>query len=463
MTDLLAPLAFLQPAAMPVPRDLPLPLPLPELWLKVMIVPVFLLHILFVNLTVGAAIFTVIFEYAGFRDSRYDRLALAVCRSITINKSLAVVLGIAPLLIINLLYTTQFYAANALTGHAWVLLIPLISLAFLLSYLHQYSWASWTGRRKARHWLTGLSSAALFLAIPLIFLSNVNLMLLPETWSQASGFFRSLQFGNVFPRYLHFLGASITLTALYLAWSLGRRAPDDEAISGFAPSELIRKFYTWALALTALQLFFGPLLLLTLDWSHVSPLLLLLLCLALLFVIPAVWLLAREVRQPVPSLGWRYPLVLASLAATVLGMGTIRHLYRENAVAQHREKVAERTAEFASIEGGTQMRLRAGLGVGESSLGPRSGETVFKQICGSCHDPTEQTNAPSLKEIQSIYKDNPDGIIKWAKAPGKKRAQFQAMPSMAHLEEEELRRVAQYMLRLGVSAPPKTPSANTTD
>ena len=62
-----------------------------------------------------------------------DRLARIVCETITINKSLAVVLGIAPLLILNLLYTAQFYAANALTGHAWVLLI--LGLVALLEFL----------------------------------------------------------------------------------------------------------------------------------------------------------------------------------------------------------------------------------------------------------------------------------------------------------------------------------------
>ena len=129
-------------ASQPVPRDLPLPLPLPEIALQLLVVPVFLLHILFVNLTVGAALFSVIFEYIGLTKPRFDKLALVISRTITVNKSLAVVLGIAPLLMLNLLYTSQFYAANALTGHAWVMLIPLITIAFLLSSLHQYTWSS---------------------------------------------------------------------------------------------------------------------------------------------------------------------------------------------------------------------------------------------------------------------------------------------------------------------------------
>lgn len=439
----------------PVPRDLPLPLPVPESLLQSLVVPVFLLHILFVNLTVGASLLTILFEYLGLTRPRYDRLARVVCESITINKSLAVVLGIAPLLMLNLLYTAQFYAANALTGHAWVMLIPLVTTAFLLSYLHQYTWDRWRARRKARHLLTGGAAALLFLFIPLIFLSNVNLMLLPEHWSETPGFFASLQFGNVFPRYLHFLAASLALTALYLAGRLGWRTyPVEERLPGFRRSELVRLFYGWAFFVTAAQLAFGPLLLFTLNWSHVTGQLLAVIAAALLCVAPALYLLGRELRAGEPRIGARYAVIAASLSVTILGMGVGRHLYREAAVAPQRALIAQRTVEFAGIEMATQMRLRAGLGAGESTIGPRSGKAVYDQICSNCHQPREAANAPALTEIYSLYHANPGGIVTWAKAPGKKRPQYTAMPSMAHLEEEELRRVAAYMLQLGAPVKP---------
>jgi cytochrome c len=434
-------------ASQPVPRDLPLPLPLPEIALQLLVVPVFLLHILFVNLTVGAALFSVIFEYIGLTRPRFDKLALVISRTITVNKSLAVVLGIAPLLMLNLLYTSQFYAANALTGHAWVMLIPLITIAFLLSYLHQYTWSSWSGRAKVRHLLVGAASGALFLFIPLIFLSNVNLMLLPERWAQTSGLFSSLQFGNVFPRYFHFLGASLALTGLFLAGRLGWRSfPVETELPGFSRAELIRLFYGWVFYVTSAQFLFGPLLLLTLDWTHVNGSLLLVLCAALALAAPAIWLLARELRASQPGIGPRYAVIAGCLSLTILGMGAGRHLYREAALSKQRQLIADRTVEFTGIEMATHMRLRAGLGAGESVLGPRSGKTVYDQVCSNCHQLNEAANAPSLVEIHRLYHGNPGGIVTWAKAPGKKRAQYTAMPSMGHLDAEELTRVADYML-----------------
>jgi len=435
---------------LPVPRDLPLPLPVPEIFLQILVVPSFLVHILFVNLTVGAALLAVVFEVVGLTQPRYDALARLICRTITVNKSVAVVLGIAPLLMLNLLYTPQIYAANALTGHAWILLIPLVTTAFLLSYLHQYTWASWAGRRKAAHVLVGLATALCFLSIPLIFLSNVNLMLLPEYWSRTSGFFSSLQFGNVFPRYFHFLAASLAVTALTLAGLLGRRGSRlEERLPGVERGEVIRLFYGITFGVSATQIVLGPLLLLTLDWSAVRAPLIGVLALALTAALPAFWLLAEAIRRPRPELGGRYAAIVLSLSLTVVGMGLGRHLYRESALAPQRALIEERTAEFHAIESGTQMRLRAGLGAGETALGPRSGKVVYEQICSSCHQLDTAANAPALREIARLYQTNPAGIVTWAKAPGKKRPQYTAMPAMGHLDGEELTRVAAYMLELG--------------
>ena len=184
----------------PIPRDLPLPLPLPEGVLIVLLVIFFLIHILFVNLMVGGSVLVTFFEWLGCKDARWDRLAAAIGRTITVNKSLAVVMGIGPLLCINLVYTMQWYSANTLTGHAWLMIVPLVIVAFLLTYLHKYKWESWSqGGWKSLHQLVSVVATLLLLFIPLIFLANVNLMLFPSEWEKVRGFFSSLSIGNVLP------------------------------------------------------------------------------------------------------------------------------------------------------------------------------------------------------------------------------------------------------------------------
>jgi cytochrome c len=72
-------------------------------------------------------------------------------------------------------------------------------------------------------------------------------------------------------------------------------------------------------------------------------------------------------------------------------------------------------------------------------------ERVFK-VCAGCHDLDREKSAPSIREIQRLYAGNPQKIVAWAKAPGRKRTSFPPMPPFAHLPEADLQAVAEYIL-----------------
>ncbi len=88
---------------LPAPRDLALPLPADPLVLEIAVVFLFLLHILFVALMVGGSLLTLVYELRGRRDPDLDQLAHEIAKTVTVNKSLAVVLGVGPLLVVNAL------------------------------------------------------------------------------------------------------------------------------------------------------------------------------------------------------------------------------------------------------------------------------------------------------------------------------------------------------------------------
>ena len=441
---------LLAQVATPIPRDLDLPLPIDEWALKLWIVPLFLLHIFFVNLMVGGAVMGFVNEVVGLRFPRYDHLARRIAETLTVNKSLAVVLGIGPLLMINLLYTVHFYSANALTGHAWALLIPLISVTFLLAYLHKYTWDRWTGPSKPRHLLVGGAVAALLLFIPLIFLVQVNTMLFPDKWSEVKGFFTALQIGNVFPRYFHFVAASLALMGLFLSWWFGRASfPIEKKLPEFTRPELRRHFYRWTFWVSSAQFAFGPLVFFTLPMQGVTLRVMLWIFGAALLAILVLGLLWREIHETDARIGRRFWPIATLFALVVLGMGQGRHFYREAALAPHKEAIARKTAEFRAIELSTQMRIRAGLGAGEALTAPPSGKKLFAQTCAACHALDKPVNAPSLVDIHALYKDNPAGIVTWAKAPGKKRPQYGQMPPFAQLGDDNLALIAAYMLEQG--------------
>ena len=244
---------------MPIPRDIPLGMPAYPILLELALVLLFLLHILFVNLMLGGSILAFVFEIMGRKRPDYDRLAREIVSTITVNKSMAVVLGVGPLLTINVLYTLHFYTANAITGRAWIMVVPLVAIAFLLGYVHKYTWDRYA-QRKELHLALGASSTLLLLIVPLIFLSNINLMLFPEKWKEVDGWLASLLIPNVFPRYLHFLMACLALTGLFLTGYFGRsRYPAEEKFETLKVSDLRKIFLSITLGATVAQLVVGPL------------------------------------------------------------------------------------------------------------------------------------------------------------------------------------------------------------
>jgi cytochrome c len=435
------------PANMPVPRDLPLPLPVPDWLLVVCLVLLFLIHILFVNFVVGGSVLVVVAEWFGLRDSRWDRLAREIAGTITVNKSLAVVMGIGPLLCINLLYTLQWYSANALTGHAWLLIVPLVIVAFLLTYLHKYTWDRWHSPSwKRLHLIIGAVSALMFLFIPFIFLANVNLMLFPSEWEKVRGFFSSLRVGNVLPRYLHFLAASLAMTGLFLAGWFGRSEAAGE-VSGFQPGELRRFFYKICAYVTMAQFLLGPLLLLTLPRAGLTPSVYgIILSGAALGLITLV-MLFRELKRDDESIGRSYRIIVALFTFVVLGMGSGRHVYREAALSEHKSLVKERTARYAAALADFNRTLATA-----PPADSQTPEALFMN-CAACHAPATKLVGPPLVEIARLYSGNPGGIVTWAKAPGKKRPEMPQMPPFAHLSDQSLLKIAEYMIQRGTQNP----------
>ncbi|MBN2775097.1 MAG: hypothetical protein JXR31_12650, partial [Prolixibacteraceae bacterium] len=255
---------------MPVPKDIPLPLPMPEWILVVILIFSFLLHILFINLMVGGSILTFWYELKGIKEKKYDTFALEIAKTVTVNKSLAVVLGVAPLLSINVLYTIYFYSANALTGNMWISIVPWVAAAFLIVYLHKYTWDKLSSN-KALH-LSILAIGVLsFLLIPFIFLTNINLMLFPEEWGNVKGFTEALTLPNVFPRYFHFITASLAITGLFLAVYFGRKGFRNEGVvKEIGKPVIVRNMLNIVFAATLLQFIIGPLLFITLPGKGVS-------------------------------------------------------------------------------------------------------------------------------------------------------------------------------------------------
>ncbi len=195
---------------LPISPDNPLPIPGPIGLMELLIIVTFIIHILFVNFTVSLATGAVGLEIAGKirKNALLYHMAKSCSFHASIHKSIAVVMGVAPLLIISVIYTQYFYPSTILIGKTWLSVIPLLIIAFLLLYLYKFTWDKWENK-KALHILVGFAAVLILLYIPLIFIVNITSMLYPDKWGDVQGFFPSLlHYPQIWERYLHFILAT---------------------------------------------------------------------------------------------------------------------------------------------------------------------------------------------------------------------------------------------------------------
>ncbi|PAQ15640.1 cytochrome c class I [Bacillaceae bacterium SAOS 7] len=204
--------------ALPIPNDIQLPIPGDMGLLTVLLIVTFLLHIVFVNVTISLATGAVILEAIGMKKQSklYDRIAQICSYHASIHKSIAVVLGVGPILLVSIVYTQYFYSSTILIGKAWLSIIVLLIVAFLLLYAYKFLWEK-LANKKVLHLLIGLVASLILLFVPLIFIVNVVSMLYPEKWMESNGFFHGLfYYPQVWQRYAHFMLSSFAAGGLYL-------------------------------------------------------------------------------------------------------------------------------------------------------------------------------------------------------------------------------------------------------
>ena len=198
--------------------DNALPIPAPIGLLEVLIVVTFVLHIVFINFTISLTAGAVGLELVGMmrKNTVLDKMAQICSLHASIHKSIAVVLGVGPLLIASVIYTQYFYASTILIGKMWLSLIIILIVAFLLMYLYKFTWDKWQ-HKKALHLSVGFIAMAILFFVPLIFIVNVTSMLYPDKWGEANGFFESLfYYPQIWSRYLHFMLASLATGGFYM-------------------------------------------------------------------------------------------------------------------------------------------------------------------------------------------------------------------------------------------------------
>jgi cytochrome c551/c552 len=80
-------------------------------------------------------------------------------------------------------------------------------------------------------------------------------------------------------------------------------------------------------------------------------------------------------------------------------------------------------------------------GLVSTALCAQQGQDLYKVFCASCHLPDRFHVGPSLIEVGKLYGSKPDEFVAWCHEPQQKRKGVIQMPSMAHVDKANLRKI----------------------
>lgn len=344
----------------------------------------FTFHMLFVLLTIGTAILAVFyFVRSGWTaeadQARWDKTILEYFLA---HKSLAVVLGIGPLLLIQVGYTVPFFNATSIFAPYWLLIIGLLIVAFVSFdslghkiYTHRYL-----------HLILAMLALTTLLIVPGIF---VMLLVAAENSAQWPDFIRHgyrLTGRAVIVwifRYLHVLGAAIVFGAAFHFYFAARNnRPRQHALE------------KWIVAGLLIQFVIGPLLAI-LQMVSLDRYVLIALVVGMA---SAVVLLAKlvSVFNTDRTVGLSTAAVLLMVLLTF--MLTTRQVIQNKAFMPLVRKVEKHTAEFEkkvdAYHATALARYRTDL-----STVYNTGETIYRNSCAFCHAADGDGKGPSAQEL----------------------------------------------------------------
>lgn len=152
---------------------------------QVLAVITWALHIMAVHVTLGAALVSLLsLNHGGAQAAYWRRLGLMTLSHAKVGVSIAIVLGVAPLLFVQVIYDPFWYVSNVLSARWAIGFIVLLLIAYWLLWLH-YARVQHVAPTTARSPVgLGWLSLALLLVVGFIMHVLANQMLHPEQWMQ---------------------------------------------------------------------------------------------------------------------------------------------------------------------------------------------------------------------------------------------------------------------------------------
>jgi len=201
-------------------------------WFQFLLLLTFPLHLLAMNSMLGGLVIGISQQALGGEIRRKLSHRIAIALPLVI--AFVVNLGVAPLLFLQVLYGQFIYTSSILMGIFWILIVPLLIIAYYGAYLYDFQYAR---LGSGGIWVGG-SAVVLLLVIGYFFSNNMLLMTLPDQFSEyfdhMSGSYLVSGHPQFLPRYFHMICGALAVGGLFVA-ILGRfRAAEDPGLADHA-------------------------------------------------------------------------------------------------------------------------------------------------------------------------------------------------------------------------------------
>ena len=199
----------------PMPPADPLGYPIPIELLRALSYFTLVLHFLAMNFTLGGVGLLLYLKLR--RPAHHQSMERYLGNTLPLGFSYLVTLGVPPLLFVQVMYGQLFYSSSVVIGAHWIMVVPLLIIAYGLFYLHRLTRD--TRPQRQGLWLT-VGFAAMLL-VGFFWVNNITLSQTPDKWLEAyaahpAGMTLNLSEATLFPRYSLFMVSPICVSALGL-------------------------------------------------------------------------------------------------------------------------------------------------------------------------------------------------------------------------------------------------------
>jgi hypothetical protein len=203
------------------PVPIPDSIPVNWWWFQALLLFTFLIHLILMNFILGGSLIT-LYKLIRKKEPSEESLSLPTLVALTIN------FGVPPLLFVQVLYGHLFYTSSVWMALPWILVIPILILAYYGAHIFSHRLVQAPKLAKISLGIT----AVLLLVIAFIYVNNNTLALTPSRWgayfSHQGG--AALNWGEptLFPRFFHYVTGAIAIAGLGRAvWFRFRKNMDE--------------------------------------------------------------------------------------------------------------------------------------------------------------------------------------------------------------------------------------------